>query len=56
MLKDDQPEITRNKIKIQNLQTKLNKSVKRWKKIEGQKKKKRVEIRELIKKRSLCIT
>lgn len=51
MLKDDQSEITRNKIKIQNLQNEIEQISQNMKKIEGEKKVKKGEIRELIKKR-----
>lgn len=51
MLKDDQSEITRNKIKIQNLQNEIEQISEKMEKIEGEKKVKKGEIRELIKKR-----
>ena len=51
MLKDDQFEITRNKIKIQNLQNEIEQISEKMEKIEGEKKVKKGEIRELIKKR-----
>ena len=51
MLKDDQSEITRNEIKIQNLQNEIEQISEKMEKIEGEKKVKKGEIRELIKKR-----